>query len=151
MAEKAMAPHSSPLAWNIPCLEEPGGLQSMVLLRVGHDWATSLSLFTFMHWRRKWQENPRDRGAWWAAVHGVTQSRTRLKRLSSSSSPTGIHLLEPGIGSLSPEPMRGLKLVQVSKKTMLLRHFLVSHIHPQRKDVSILSTTQVLKLEGERR
>ena len=52
------------------------------------------SLFTFMHWRRKWQptpvflglENPRDRGAWWAAVYGVAQSWTRLKRLSSSSS-----------------------------------------------------------------
>ena len=108
--------------------------------RVGHDWAPSLSLFTFMHWRRKWQptpvffpgdsqgwgslvgcspwgreesdmtdrlhfhvslshigqgngnpiqcsclENPRDGGARWAAVYGVAQSRTRLKRLSSSS------------------------------------------------------------------
>ena len=136
-----MAPHSSTLAWQIPRTEEPGGLQSMGLLRVGHDWATSLSLFTFMHWRRKWQptpvflpgesqgqgslagcspwgrteldtterlpfhfslwctgegngnplqcsclENPRHGGAWWAAVYGVTQSRTRLKRLSSSSS-----------------------------------------------------------------
>ena len=42
------------LAWKIPWTEEPGGLQSMGLLRVGHNWATSLSLFTFMHWRRKW-------------------------------------------------------------------------------------------------
>ena len=56
--EKAMAPHSSTLAWKIPWTEEPGGLQSMGLLRVGHDWATSLSLFTFMHWRRKWQPTP---------------------------------------------------------------------------------------------
>ena len=55
---KAMAPHSSALAWKIPWMEEPGGLQSMGLLRVGHDWATSLSLFTFMHWRRKWQPTP---------------------------------------------------------------------------------------------
>ena len=47
--------HSSPLAWKIPWMEEPGGLQSMGSLRVRHDWATSLSLFTFMHWRRKWQ------------------------------------------------------------------------------------------------
>ena len=54
-AEKAMAPHSSTPAWKIPWMEEPGGLQSMGLLRVGNDWATSLSLFTFMHWRRKWQ------------------------------------------------------------------------------------------------
>ena len=92
-SEKAMAPHSSTLAWKIPWMEEPGGLQSMGSLRVRHDWATSLSLFTFMHWRRKWQPtpvflpgDPRDGGAWQAAIYGVAQSRTRLKRLSSSSS-----------------------------------------------------------------
>ena len=55
-----MAPHSSTLAWKIPWTEEPGGLQSIGLLRVRHrhDWATLLSLFTFMHWRRKWQPTP---------------------------------------------------------------------------------------------
>ena len=53
-----MAPHSSTLVWEIPWTEEPGRLQSMGPLRVGHDWATSLSLFTFMHWRRKWQPTP---------------------------------------------------------------------------------------------
>ena len=85
--------HSSTLAWKIPWMEEPGRLQSMGSWRVGHDWAISLSLFTFMHWRRKWQPTPvflpgesRDGGAWWAAVYGVTQSRTQLKGLSSSSS-----------------------------------------------------------------
>ena len=46
------------LAWKIPWTEEPGRLQSMGLRTVGHDWATSLSLFTFMHWRRKWQPTP---------------------------------------------------------------------------------------------
>ena len=56
--EKAMAPHSSTLAWKIPWTEEPVRLQSMGSLRVGHDWATSLSLFSFMHWRRKWQPTP---------------------------------------------------------------------------------------------
>ena len=56
--EKAMAPHSSTLAWKIPWAEEPGRLQSMGSLRVGHDWVTSLSLFTFIHWRRKWQPTP---------------------------------------------------------------------------------------------
>ena len=56
--EKAMAPHSSTLAWKIPWTEEPGRLQSMGSKRVGHDWATSLSLFTFLHWRRKWQPTP---------------------------------------------------------------------------------------------
>ena len=50
--------HSSALAWRIPWMEEPGRLQSMGSLRVGYDWATSLSLFTFMHWRRKWQPTP---------------------------------------------------------------------------------------------
>ena len=53
-----MAPHSSTLAWKIPWTEEPGRLQSMGSLRVGHNWATSLSLFTFTHWRRKWQPTP---------------------------------------------------------------------------------------------
>ena len=53
-----MAPHSSTLAWKIPWMEEPGGLQSMGSLRVGHYWSTSLSLFTFLHWRRKWQPTP---------------------------------------------------------------------------------------------
>ena len=56
--EKAMAPHSSTLAWKIPWMEAPGGLQSIGSLRVGHDRATSLSLFTFTHWRRKWQPTP---------------------------------------------------------------------------------------------
>ena len=57
-SENTMAPHSSTLAWKIPWTEESGRLQSMGSLRVGHDWATSLSLFTFMHWRRKWQPTP---------------------------------------------------------------------------------------------
>ena len=119
---------------------EPGKLQSKGSWRVRHDWATSLSLFTFMHWRRKWHptpvllpgkshgrrslvgcsprdheesdtteqphfhfslscigegngnplqcsclENPRDRGAWWAAIYGVTQSwHDWSNKLSSS-------------------------------------------------------------------
>ena len=50
-----MAPHSITLAWKIPWMEEPGRLQSMGSLRVGHNSVTSLSLFTFMYWRRKWQ------------------------------------------------------------------------------------------------
>ena len=70
--EKAMAPHSSTLAWKTPWTEEPGRLQSMGSLRIGHDWATSLSLFTFMHWRRKWQPTPvflpGESQGWWALV-----------------------------------------------------------------------------------
>ena len=53
-----MAPHSNTLAWKILWMEEPGGLQSMGLLRVRQDRASSLSLFTSMHWRRKWQPTP---------------------------------------------------------------------------------------------
>ena len=53
-----MAPHSSTLTWKIPLLEEPSRLQSTGSLRAGHNWATSLSLFTLMHWRRKWQPTP---------------------------------------------------------------------------------------------
>ena len=78
-----MAPHSSTLAWKIPWMEEPSGLQSMGLQRVGHDFT---STFTFMHWRRKWQPTPaflsgesQGQGSRWAAVYGVAQSRTRLK------------------------------------------------------------------------
>ena len=76
-------------------MEEPSRLQSMGSLRVGHDWTTSLSLFTFMHWEGNGTplqcsclENPREGGAWWADIYGVAQSWTRLKRLGSSSNKT---------------------------------------------------------------
>ena len=88
-----MAPHSSTLAWKVPWTEEPDRLQCMGSLGVRHDWANSLYFCTFMHWRRKWQPTPvflpgesQGQGAWWAAVYGVAQSQTWLKRLSSSSS-----------------------------------------------------------------
>ena len=58
LLEKAMAPHSSTLAWKISWMEETGGLLPMGSLSVRHEWVTSLSLFTFMHWRRKWQPTP---------------------------------------------------------------------------------------------
>ena len=86
--EKAMAPHCSTLAWKIPWTEEPARLQSMGSLRVGHDWATSLSCIGEGNGNPlqcSCLENPRDGGAWGAAVYGVAQSRTRLKWLSGSS------------------------------------------------------------------
>ena len=107
LSEKAMAPHSSTLAWKIPWMEEPGRLQSMGSLRVRHDWATSLSLFTFMHWRRKWQptqvflpEESQGRGSLVAAVYGVAQSRTWLKWLSSLAAADLSEINHPG-GSYS--------------------------------------------------
>ena len=87
-----MVPHSSTFAWKIPWAEEPGRLQSMGSGRVGQDCATSLSLFTFIGegngnpLQCSSLENPRDGGAWRAAIYGVAQSQTRLKQLSSSSS-----------------------------------------------------------------
>ena len=92
LLEKAMAPHSSTLAWKIPWKEEPGRLQSRgsqsdmterlhfhcPLSCIGEGNGNPLQCSCL--------ENPRDRGAWWPAVYGVAQSRTRLKRLSSSSS-----------------------------------------------------------------
>ena len=81
-------PHSSTPAWKIPWTEQPGRLQSMGLLRVGHDWATSLSRIGEGNGsppQCSCLENPRDGGAWWAAVYGVAPSRAQLKRLSSSS------------------------------------------------------------------
>ena len=90
--EKKMVPHSSTLAWKIPWMEEPGRLQSMGSLRVGHDWATSLHFSLSCIGEGNGNplqcsclENPKDGGAWWAAVCGVWQSWTQLKWLSSSS------------------------------------------------------------------
>ena len=88
-----MAPYSSTLTWKIPWMEEPVGLQSMRSLE--------LDMTEQLHFQFSLScigegngnplqcsclENPRDGGAWWAAVYGVAQSRTRLKRRSSSSS-----------------------------------------------------------------
>ena len=164
-----MAPHSSTLDWKISWMEEPQRLQSMGSLGIGHDWVTSLVLFTFMHWIRTWQptpvllpgesqrlgslvgcrlwgrtesdtterfhfhfslscigegngnplqcsclENPRDRGAWWAAVYWVAQSRTRLRRLSSSSSlyPEAEGTLLPVTGILLPVSTKNLSCLR---------------------------------------
>ena len=85
-----MATHSSTLAWKIPWTEEPGRLLSIdsdrterlhfhfSLSCIGEGNGNPLQFSCL--------ENPRESGAWWAAVYGVGQSRTQLKRLSSSSS-----------------------------------------------------------------
>ena len=101
-----MAPHSSTLAWKIPWTEEPSRLQSMGSLRVGHDWATSLSLFTFMHWRRKWQPTPvflpgesQGQRAWWAAVYGSHRVGHDWRDLAAAAAAT---LREPILYSSLP-------------------------------------------------
>ena len=87
--EKEMATHSSIFAWRIPWTEDPGRLQSRGSLRIGHDYMTERLHFHFplscigegngnpLHC--SCLENPRDGGAWWAAIYGIAQSRTRLK------------------------------------------------------------------------
>ena len=94
-------PTPSTLAWKLPWMQEPGGLQSMDSIRVGHDWATSLSLLTFMHWRRKWQPTPvflPGESQGWGAYE-VTQSRTQLKQLNSSSNSSTRHYVGGQNGS----------------------------------------------------
>ena len=92
--EKAVAPHSSTLVRKTPWMEEPDGLQSMGSLRVGHaeqiHFHFSLSCIGEGNGNPlqcSCLENPRDGGAWWAAIYGVAESRTQLRRLSSSSKP----------------------------------------------------------------
>ena len=90
---RAMAPHSSTLAWKIPWTEKPGRLQSVGSRRSDtterlhfHFSLSCIGEGNGNPLQCSCLENPRDGGAWWAAVYGVAQSRTRLKRLSSSSS-----------------------------------------------------------------
>ena len=85
LLEKEMATHSSALAWRIPWREEPGGLLSLGSQRIGHDWVESLHFSLSCTGEGNGHplqcsclENPRGGGAWWAAVHGVAESRTRL-------------------------------------------------------------------------
>ena len=86
ISNKEIAIHSSVLAWRIPGTVEPGGLQSMGLLR--SDTTGQLHFHFSLSCSGEGNgnplqcsclENPRDGEAWWAAVYGVAQSQTRLK------------------------------------------------------------------------
>ena len=120
---KAMAPHSSPLPWKIPWMEEPGRLQSMGSLEsdtteqlhfhfplscIGEGNGNPLQCSCL--------ENPRDGRAWWAAVSGVAQSRTRLKWLSS------IHMSPPSWNSLPPPTQPHLSRLSQSTGLSSLHH-----------------------------
>ena len=106
-SEKAMAPHASTFAWKIPWMEEPGRLQSMGSLELDtteqlpfHFSLSCIGEGNGNPLQCSCLENPRDGRAWWAAIYGVAQSRTRLKRLSSSSSSKysyseGVYTLQP--------------------------------------------------------
>ena len=136
-----VAPHSSTLAWRIPWAEEPGGLQSMGSLRVGHDWVNSLSLFTFMRWRRTQQPTP-------VFLPGDSHGRRSLvgcclwgcrvrhdwSDLAAAADIFGARAELPGIrkGSLSPTPVLVLPtnsptvLCLPSKQTEWISYFLIS-------------------------
>ena len=140
-SEKAMAPHSSTLAWRIPWMEEPGRLQSMGSLESDTtEWLHfhfSLSCIGEGNGNPlqcSCLENPRDDGAWWAAIYGVAQSRTRLKWLSSSSS-MGVGDGQGSLACYSPwgrkesdttEQMNGTELIQFSLEAELELSFLDS-------------------------
>ena len=101
----------------------PGRLQSMGSLGVGHDWATSLSHIgegSGNPLQCSCLENPRDGGAWWAAISGVAQSQTRLKRLSSSSSSSGINCLAPYFVPLLSPYQLGQNRVRSSERKYFL-------------------------------
>ena len=126
-AEQAVATHSSTLAWNIPWTEEPGRLQSIRSLRVRHDWVTSLHFSLSCIGEGNGNplqcsclENPRDGGAWRAAVYGVAQSRTQLKRLSSSSSSSRVCLTFKSPSFFSRLPYHHLSLGEFSFKQDML-------------------------------
>ena len=112
-----MAPYSSTVAWEILWKEEPGRLQSMGSLESN----TTEQLYFYLSLSCTGEgngnplqcsclETPRDGGAWWASVYGVAQSRTRLKRLSSSSSSL----------CWDSEAQRGLKARSIILKTTTL-------------------------------
>ena len=111
--EKEMATHSSTLAWKIPWTEEPGRLQSMESLRVGtterlhfHFSLSCIGEGNGNPLQCSCLENPRDRGAWWAAVYEVAQSWTRLKWLSSSGSKSPI--IDNGKSKLQPVSLKAI-------------------------------------------
>ena len=137
-----MASHSSTLAWKIPWMQEPGRLQSMGSLRIGHDWVTSLSLFTFMHWRRKWQPTPvflpgESQGWGSLVVYGVAQSLTRLKWLSNRSLLViyfiygeGVKITQPYLTLFSPPARLLCPWYSPGKNTGVGCHFLHQEIFP---------------------
>ena len=131
-----MAPHSSTLAWKIPWAKKPGSPWG----RKESDRTERLhfSLSTFMHWRRKWQPTPvflpGESQGQWAPVYGVAQSRTRLKRLSSSSS------------SDVPLSFRYLVIFTSSSSSVCLPRFLSTTFINQRKTVKSLWLSKQMKL-----
>ena len=135
-----MTPHSSTLAWKIPWTEEPGRLQSMGSLRVGHNSVTSLSLFTFMHWRRKWQPIPvflpgesQGRGSLvgshlWGCTESDTTEATQQQQQQCNKLPMSPSLSAGSFFGLEAGQLQGFQACRVQtniqqiKKNMLSKH-----------------------------
>ena len=139
--ETAMTARSSALAWRTPGTGEPAGLRSMGSHRVGHNWATSLWLFTFTHWRRQWQPTPvllsgepqgrGSLGAW--RLWGCTESDT-TERLSRSYSPVIWSVLRLN-AEIESRSVRVCERMGVTEGTSLLwnKTFLIWKYHWTRK------------------
>ena len=139
-----MAPHSSTLAWKIPWMEEPVGCSPwgreeldttgrlhfhFPLSCIGEGNGNPLQCSCL--------ENPRDGGAWWAAIYGVTQSQTRLKRLSSSRSSSIPHPLLEGYSGACQE------YFELQWKTRWHPHFTEKDIEIQRGHIGFKCNCKV--------
>ena len=120
-----MATYSSIVSWRILWTEKPGGLLSMGLHRVRHDWSDLACMHAYIGegngnpLQYSCLENPRDREAWWAAIYGVAQNWTWLKRLSSNSLLLRVQLLLFG----SQLPYTKKKKEKIYKNNLLDRLF----------------------------
>ena len=146
-----MAPHSSTFAWKIPWTEEPGRLQSMGSLE--SDTTERLHFhFSFSctgggngnPLQCSCLENPRDGGAQWAVVCGVAQSRTRLKRLSSSSSSTYSCLENPVDGGAWWAAVHGV----ANSQTRLGNFIFTFHFHALEKEMATHSSVLTWRIPG---
>ena len=129
-----MAPHSSILAWKIPWMEEPGGLQPWDREELNKTERLHFHFSLSCIGERNGNplqcsclESPRDGGVWWAAVSGVTQSRTRLKWLSSSSN-SELKLICPmSVHKFSL--LKGLLIEESTPPVLVLCFMLTSTMH----------------------
>ena len=138
-----MASHSSTLAWKVPWTEEPGGLQSMGSQRVRHDWATSLSLFTFMHWRRKWQPTPvfltgesQGRGS---LVDYRLWGRTELDTTEATNSSIGVIILILLRAWLMSSRPHKRTLVFLTPKSVLFLLYLLSNFIKLQNKIRVIT------------
>ena len=139
-----MAPHSSTLAWKIPWMEEPGRLQSMGSIRVGHNWVTSLSLFTFMHWRRKWKPTPvflpgESQGQ--SSLVGVTQSQTWWGDLAAAAAACPNNMTRRDFTSESNKVYINNQSALTYTTCTAIIKILTLYIQPFQRGTSVISQT----------